>query len=166
MRAVSSKDRLSGPVVALGIAAALALTACQSPEESPDRDQDWTVSRVIDGDTIVVAQADQEQHVRLLGIDAPEVGRRGRPSERCADEATALTQELTASKSVELIPDDAQPTTDRYGRTLAYVEADGRDVSAELLRAGLAEPFYSARDIARYDEYEKLAAQAASARCR
>ena len=123
------------------------------------------VVRVIDGDTLIVQRDDAEERVRLLGVDAPEVARGGEPGEACAPEATALTEELTRTGTVELTPDDAQPETDRYGRTLAYVEADGQDVSAALLQEGLAELYHSAPDIARYGEYERLAEDAPAPSC-
>lgn len=123
------------------------------------------VVHVIDGDTIVAERDGQEERVRILGIDAPEVARDNTPGERCADEATALTEELTADAEVVAVTDPSQAETDRYGRTLAYVEADGQDVSAELLSAGLAEIYEAAPDIARYGDYEALAEQAATPSC-
>lgn len=120
---------------------------------------------VIDGDTIIVDRDGEEERVRILGIDAPEVARNGEAGERCADEATALTEALTAGGTVELIADPSQSETDRYGRTLAYVEADGTDVGVELLAAGLAEVYGAAPDIARYDHYQNAAAQAEPAEC-
>lgn len=121
--------------------------------------------RVIDGDTIVAKRDGQEERVRILGIDAPEVARDGESGEKCATEATALTEELTADADVVVVADPSQAETDRYGRTLAYVEADGQDVSAELLSAGLAQVYEAAPGIARYAEYEQLADQADAPSC-
>lgn len=123
------------------------------------------VVHVIDGDTLIVERDGIEERVRLLGIDAPEMAHEGQPGETCADEATALTQELAARAEVAVISDSSQPDRDRYGRTLAYVEADGQDVSAELLRAGLAEVYEAVPDIARYADYEEVAARAAVPAC-
>ena len=39
------------------------------------------VIRVIDGDTIVVSQAGKSVRVRLIGVDCPEAGGRGKPVE-------------------------------------------------------------------------------------
>ena len=124
------------------------------------------VVHVIDGDTLVVErEAGEDERVRVLGIDAPEVAREGEPGERCAAEATALTEELTAGGDVTIIPDPSQAETDRYGRTLAYVEVDGEDVGAALLEAGLAEVYRAAPDIDRYAAYEELEAQAPDPAC-
>ncbi|WP_290897841.1 thermonuclease family protein [Hoeflea sp.] len=38
-----------------------------------------------------------------------------------------------------------QDRTDRYGRTLACVYADGRDVAKALIAAGLARPYDGGR---------------------
>lgn len=111
------------------------------------------VVRTIDGDTLVVERDGVEERVRLLGIDAPEVERNGSPGEACADEATALMRKLTSQVEVEVVRDSSQPDHDRYGRTLAYVEADGKDVGAELLRSGMAEVYEAAPNIARYADY-------------
>ena len=122
--------------------------------------------RVIDGDTIVVDDGGEEQRVRFLGIDTPEISHGGHgDDEPCGQEARMMTEDLIAGGPVELRSDDAQPEQDRYGRTLAYVEVDGKDLSAELLDAGVAEIYHAADDIARFDEYEALYFQAPQPEC-
>ena len=72
------------------------------------------------------------EHVRLLGIDAPE---RGQPGAREAGEAL---RKLLAGKPVRV----AREGRDRWGRTLARLYlADGTDLSAELIARGLARPW-------------------------
>lgn len=121
--------------------------------------------RVIDGDTIVVDDDGEEQKVRFLGIDTPEISHGDGAGEPCGEEAREKTEELTAAGEVELRSDDTQPAEDRYGRRLAYVAAGGKDLSAELLQAGLAEVYHAADDIARFDEYEELYSQAGEPEC-
>lgn len=122
--------------------------------------------RVIDGDTIVVDDGGEDQRVRLLGIDTPEISHGdGETDEPCGQEAREMTEDLAGGGPVELRSDDAQPEQDRYGRTLAYVEVDGTDLSAELLEAGLAEIYHAADDIARFDQYEALYSQAPRPEC-
>lgn len=124
------------------------------------------VEYVIDGDTIVIDDDGEEQHVRFLGIDTPEIAHNaGEVDEPCGVEAREKVEELTAGGSVELRSDDGQPEKDRYGRRLAYVEAGGKDLSAELLAAGLAEIFHAADNIARFSEYESLHSQAPRPEC-
>jgi micrococcal nuclease len=68
------------------------------------------VTRVIDGDTIVLSSGER---VRLIGIDAPEIGEPG------ADEATNFVREAVEGKTVWLESSGAD--TDRFGRLRRYV---------------------------------------------
>ncbi len=87
-----------------------------------------------DGDTLVLRN---RQRLRLIGIDTPEMGRRGRAPEPYAREAKAALGALTAGKVVRI--QDGRFTHDRYGRRLAHVFlANGDNVQALLLRRGLA----------------------------
>lgn len=88
----------------------------------------FTVARVIDGDTIVLADGTR---VRYIGIDTPERGEVG------YKEATEANRKLVEDKKVRLEYDVNR--TDRYGRTLAYVYVNGTFVNAWLLENGLAE---------------------------
>lgn len=155
--------------VPLGVVIALGLDFLPSDSSAePGAGESVTVQlvHVIDGDTLIVErEAGEDERVRVLGIDTPEVAREGEPGERCAAEATALTEELTAGGDVTITPDPSQAETDRYGRTLAYVEVDGDDVGAALLEAGLAEVYRAAPDIDRYAAYEELEAQAPDPAC-
>lgn len=63
--------------------------------------------------------------MRILSVDAPAVAHEGQLEERCAANATALIEELTSAGDSVIVPDPAEPETDCYGRTLAYVEVDG-----------------------------------------
>lgn len=154
--------------VSLGVFMAGALDALPfQAEVEPGQGAEEAVEvvRVIDGDTIIVDRDGQEERVRILGIDAPEVARDGEAGEACAVEATALTEELTAGADVVVVTDPSQSETDRYGRTLAYVELDDQDLGGELLSAGLAEVYESAPDISRYATYVDLAEQAGVPDC-
>jgi len=146
------------------VAVGLLLATCGS-EPPAEESNELHLSYVIDGDTLTVERDGSEERVRLLGIDALEVARDGQSGEPCANEATKPTGQLTAGGAVAVIPDKTQGATDRYVRALAHVEAGGRDVSAELLSAGLAKVYYSAPDIERYDDYRALAAQAPRPSC-
>jgi micrococcal nuclease len=88
------------------------------------------VVRVIDGDTIVVEMAGEEEHVRYYGIDTTERG------EACYEEAKERNRQL-ARATVLLLPDARD--RDRSGRLLRYVfDADGASIDAELIAEGLA----------------------------
>tara|TARA_R110001592_G_scaffold67871_2_gene207953 strand:- start:12137 stop:12964 length:828 start_codon:yes stop_codon:yes gene_type:complete len=92
------------------------------------------VSRfVIDGDTLELVDG---RRVRLLGIDTPEIGRRGKSSEPFAQVARKRLEQLTQSSGLRMHVGE-QPQ-DRYGRTLAHLfAADGRNIEAQLLEEGL-----------------------------
>ncbi len=92
------------------------------------------VVRVYDGDTILLQDGNE---VRYLGIDAPEIGRKGRESECFAHEARVQNLALTKRSSVRLEWDEER--RDHYGRLLAYVFLKNGDmVNGILLRRGLA----------------------------
>lgn len=161
-----------GMVCAVPLGAAVAIgfdsrpTFVEQPAPTEGQLAEVQLVHVIDGDTIIVSRDEQEERVRILGVDAPEVARDGEPGERCAGEATALTEELASSGSdVVIVLDPSQPQTDRYGRTLAYVDVDGTDVGAELLAAGLAEVYVSAPEIARFADYQAIAGSAEAPDC-
>jgi endonuclease YncB( thermonuclease family) len=84
---------------------------------------------VSDGDTIKVLVTGRELlRIRVAWIDAPEMGQ---PFGRRAKQFMSA---LVFGKDVELHPH----AIDRYGRTVAMVFVDGRDVGLELIKAGLA----------------------------
>lgn len=90
------------------------------------------VRHVIDGDTFVL---DDERHVRMLGIDAPEAGFGDKSPEPFSAEATKWLRDRIEGREVSLRIDF--PKTDRYGRTLAWVfEPDGTLVNQQMLLAG------------------------------
>lgn len=100
--------------------------------------------RVIDGDTIEDMRADITY--RIVNIDTPETGSRARcPAERAlGDRATSEARTLfSAASDIELRPTGR---TDRYGRTIAFVLIDGRDLGETLIAEGLARPWRGRRE--------------------
>jgi len=92
-----------------------------------------TVRHVLDGDSVVLA--DQRQ-VRLIGINAPEFGKDGRPDEPLAAAARDRLRELVQGKNVQLVLEEEQ--RDHYGRWLAHLElSDGSKPEEILLKEGL-----------------------------
>lgn len=92
------------------------------------------VRSVIDGDTIDVSTIGR---VRLLGIDAPEIGRGYDTSAPFGREARARLTTLILHRWVRLEQEGA--ALDVYNRHLAYVlTEDGQFVNALLVREGLA----------------------------
>lgn len=96
------------------------------------------VDRVIDGDTVIVhvgimpGKELHGEHVRLAGINAPELKHTGGPAAR--DFLRAL---LPVDTPVTVVTSQE----DKYGRILGRVILDdGRDVSTVMLAEGHAVP--------------------------
>jgi micrococcal nuclease len=101
------------------------------------------VTRVIDGDTFDAIRSDDPKRrlrIRIVGIDAPERARDGRPADCMADQAAARLAQVIDGRPVRLTADRTQPARDRFGRYLAYVDhADtDTDIGRLLIRDGLA----------------------------
>lgn len=96
-------------------------------------------AHVIDGDTVDLASDDNgaRVRVRLLGVDAPEVAHGQQPAQCGAEQARQRLVGLLHQRQVQVVPDAVVDATDRYGRRLAYLEVDGRDVGEQLLDEGL-----------------------------
>ena len=97
----------------------------------------YTVTRVIDGDTIEVDYNGTLEKVRLIGVDTPESVHPD--SSKNTEEgilASDYTKERLEGKQVELEFDIQQ--RDQYGRLLAYVWVDGVMYNKTLLEDGVA----------------------------
>lgn len=115
---------------ALPLLLALALL----PLAASARTEGATVAEVIDGDTVRLTD---DRHVRLIGINAPELGRDHAPDEPFAAPARERLRALAQGRAVKLVF-EAEPR-DHYGRWLAHVVLpDGRSAGEILLREGLA----------------------------
>jgi endonuclease YncB( thermonuclease family) len=90
---------------------------------------------VVDGDTIKLGA----QSLRLLNIDAPEVGRAECPEERERGlQATERLKALMAEGAISIHPNGK---ADRYGRPLIRLQTNARDVGDRLITEGLAKPW-------------------------
>ncbi len=111
------------------------------------------VLKVVDGDTIDVRDDVRGRlRIRVLGIDTPETKKPGYTVGCFGPEATAFAKANLLGQQVAVQTDPTQDSTDRYGRTLAYlVRADGWDYSVEVVRAGLALAYiYDGDPVERY----------------
>ena len=91
------------------------------------------ITRIIDGDTLETFSG---QRIRLLGINTPEF------SMPFYEEAKELLRSLVENKSVQI----EAHGTEKYGRTLAYMFVDDKNINAEILRNGLATLYYYEKD--------------------
>ncbi len=109
------------------------------PEGGPGAGgEDWTVTTVYDGDTLVAVRAGVEETVRVIGIDTPEIDDCG------YSEARAALNDRVRGQVVTLVP-GADTNRDRYDRLLRYVEYGGEDVGLWLIESGLARARYDYR---------------------
>jgi micrococcal nuclease len=117
------------------------LGACGGEPSAPP--QEALVVRIVDGDTLMLAGGVK---VRVLGIDAPEMERDGRPADFLAHKAKATLGELTLNRKIGLTYDRLR--YDHYGRLLAYLWLpDHTLVNAELVRQGLARAYLIAPNL-------------------
>jgi micrococcal nuclease len=127
--------------------------------------QKFLVTKVVDGDTLHITASDQGREttkVRLLGIDAPEMGTGKSERMYFAEEATAFARQAALDKIVTVYLDDRAGSRDRYQRLLAYIELpDGKFLNEELVSGGYA---YADRRFRHsyYQKYLQLEAAAKS----
>lgn len=119
-------------------AARLALGVSPRPC-GPDRvDAEVRVEHVLDGDTVLLSDG---HRLRLIGIDAPELGHGATPAQPMAKRAKALLARLVdSSATLQLRYDEER--VDGYGRLLAHAfVVDDGSVQATILQQGLATQF-------------------------
>jgi endonuclease YncB( thermonuclease family) len=84
---------------------------------------------VHDGDTVTLLTAEKKQiKIRLEAIDAPEMG------QEYGQKSKAALSDLVFGKTVEV----RISKEDRYGRSLAWIEADGISVNRRMVADGWA----------------------------
>ncbi|WP_263143854.1 thermonuclease family protein [Pseudomonas sp. RIT-PI-AD] len=92
------------------------------------------VKQVVDGDTLRLADG---RSVRLIGVNAPEIGRHGHASQPFAEAARRRLAELVAASHGRVGLRLGEQPKDRYGRTLAHVyDQTGQNLEARLLEEG------------------------------
>ncbi len=95
-------------------------------------EQTGICNKVVDGDTIYLTNG---KKVRLVGVNTPEKGVAG------CQASKRFVEKLCLNKEVGLNVDDRK-YTDKYGRTLAVVIVDGKNLNEMLLKEGLAEVMF------------------------
>jgi micrococcal nuclease len=133
-----------GAVLLLAAAVAILLTQGGDEEgrggspgggDGSERAAIVAVTEVVDGDTIRATVEGENESVRYIGIDTPEVD----PSigvECFGEEASRRNSELVSGQRVRLVPGAEE--RDRYGRLLAYVYVGERFINAEMVEDGYA----------------------------
>ena len=116
-------------VAAAAVGANLAISALSNdhPEDNGPAMTSVIVERVVDGDTVLLTTGER---VRLIGIDAPEVGSCGFRA------ATDLLAGLVEGEAVVLTNPASVQDTDKYSRLLRYINLASTDVGLELIATG------------------------------
>ena len=119
-------------------------------EPAVQREIVGVVSRVLDGDTIWVTDAQKVRHkIRLYGIEAPKA------KAAFGGESAARLQALVGGKLVRV----TYAARDPYGSILGTVWLDGAEINLQMVREGLARQ-------SRYSKDKRYAAAQAAARTR
>jgi micrococcal nuclease len=126
-------------VIALALLAAgyfIGKSQSSSPSANPGTFEKAFVKRVVDGDTIELADG---RIIRYIGVNTPEIATKEKPAECYGPEASQRNRELVGGKEIELMPGIEE--LDKYGRHLSYVFSDGVFVNAELIEEGFGHAF-------------------------
>ena len=112
------------------------------------------VANIIDGDTLILADAsNQQRKIRLFGIDAPETTQDFGQKAKAYLSALALSQQATADCRM----------AERSSSALCVVTVGGQDIGLELIRNGAAWSYplhnaqQSAKERADYTQAEFMA---------
>lgn len=134
----------------------LLLAACSGGEPGSDCGPSTAVvERIVDGDTIVL---DSGERVRYLLIDTPE---NTSEVECYGPEATEFNRMLVEGQEIELTYDTE--CIDDFGRLLAYVTVNGREVNSLMVERGFAcVLFIPPNGSDRHEEFEDLEFRARS----
>ncbi len=104
------------------------------PPSGPAQSGEYSVERVVDGDTLVLMGGDR---VRLWGIDAPESVKPNSPVEPFGPEASQAVRDYIQSVAGR-IRLETENQRDKYGRLLGVVWAADICINEALVERGLA----------------------------
>jgi micrococcal nuclease len=109
-----------------------------SPAQSSG-DTYYSVTKVVDGDTITVHLNGTAETIRLIGINTPETVDSRKSVECFGTHAAAAAKSLLTGKKVRIEKDPTQGERDKYDRLLAYVwREDGLFFNEYMVQEGYA----------------------------
>ncbi len=116
------------------------------------------LSKCVDGDTAWFLLNNKKIKVRFLAIDTPESTNKIEPYGKEAAKFTC--DKLKEAKTIELEYDKNSDKTDKYGRYLAWIIVDGKNLQKELVKNGYAEVDYIYGNYNYIDELKLLQKEA------
>jgi len=129
----------------------------QAITASKNQKQIFKVLKIYDGDTIQISGLDLIFKVRLVGIDSPEIGYKGQLSQAYSQKSKKYLSTLLKKKKITL----KSYGLGGYGRQLAEIFVDDKNINIELIKAGLTEVYKGKQsktlDTQRYLKEEKKA---------
>ncbi|MEA1969522.1 MAG: thermonuclease family protein [Thermodesulfobacteriota bacterium] len=105
--------------------------------EFKNKKKQFKVLKVYDGDSIKVTGYTLTFMVRLVGIDAPESGRKGTLGQPYSKQSKKLLKKYVSGQKINL----KSYGTGGYNRQLAEIFINGINVNIEMVKAGLAEVY-------------------------
>ena len=125
-------------------------------EDKPEILDGYQVIKVSDGDTLNIQKVENGKFVgemlriRMYGMDAPE------KSQDYGSESKQALEKLVVGKNLSL----EVKNKDRYGRTVAIIYANGKNVNEEMVKTGNAWWYqeYAKKDM-QFEEYQENAKQ-------
>jgi micrococcal nuclease len=95
----------------------------------------YTVTNIIDGDTIKILYEENIEKVRLIGIDTPEEA-------NCFfEESTERLRSLLEDKKIRIEFDPSQDQRDKYDRLLLYIWLDDTFINQAMISDGYAHEY-------------------------
>lgn len=99
----------------------------------------YPVIRVVDGDTLHVNIAGDDETVRLVGVNSPETVDPRKPVECFGKQASDEAKKILTGAKVHVEIDPSQGERDKYGRLLAYIFLqDGTNFNQLMIAEGYA----------------------------
>ena len=142
---MSTRTRKQLTALILAILTALFVTnttekqVLYNPAHSFSSSTTFTVSHVVDGDTVDIDKDGARVRLRLIGINSPESVDPRRPVECFGKEASRYAASQLEGTRVSIELDNSQGKLDKYGRTLAYVFlSDGASFNQLMIKEGYA----------------------------
>jgi micrococcal nuclease len=102
----------------------------------------YSVTSVVDGDTVKINMDGKIETLRLIGLDTPETLDPRKLVQCFGKEASNKAKELLTGKKVRIETDPSQGSKDKYNRTLAYIYLeDGLFYNKYMIEQGYAHEY-------------------------